>query len=446
MIKVVTFFTAGPPYDNGIKADLSAYNLKCLVEDQGHEFYAYSPESIKSLGADYLVREFSDDYKLPRNPGFHKIGFGGWKPFVIIDALSKSKKDDVAFYIDCNIAKYPDLRQKIANIKNLVDLALSKHDFFIARERMDQVLLAKHHSSNAQISSIGGGTDFSRNFPLLIANNVIARNSAAALEILHEWLICCSQEKLILPPGENDRDADFKWFCPEQGIINQVVARRIQCGKLPLDYPGIAIGRAFSPRAADNSHIKFMDARYLQNQNQRRFYFSNGQFHVLRKDPIVADSSLTSWKEIPISSHDWQAVGGACVTRHDENAFTIGDDETTGIHTLQTSNSLYEKSRIRMNILIEPEPSCDAMLCLSHSGGAGIVSVDHDGNIALLQNAVSAKASKTEEGFINLDVDFVNLAREIFLSLSSPTSHYKGQGKNHYKILGIKLTRSDLCL
>jgi len=220
-IKFVVFYTEGTPNDEGSDLTKVVRTVRSLVEEAGHEFDAYTPKRLYQMGAGELVKAYPDKYNLGNNPNTHKFGLFSWKPFTILHALSTMEKDDVIFYLDANIAKYPTLRLVIQSINTIINKALNFCDFYIGRELTEQVLKASDFCSIRQIEEIGGNSLFVQNFPLLIANNIIAKVSDFAFDILLDWLAMCRVKEYILPPTkEEEKSPNFKWFCADQSILN----------------------------------------------------------------------------------------------------------------------------------------------------------------------------------------------------------------------------------
>lgn len=259
-IKVITFHTEGFPHDDGLPLDQSMEDLKALVLSQGCEFEAYTPRKLRALGAEDLVQRYDDKYALPKNPGLHTIGMCAWKPFVLLHALQSMSKNDLVIYTDANIGKYPGLRVAMENIPEFVAGTGDVHDFFVGRECEDQRRKVAQHASGRQIVEIGGNTVFSCNFPMHIVNRIVSRNTPAAKEILLYWLALCRVQKFILPPLVGDHHEEYRWFCPEQSVLNLILANLIEEGQLPYYYSTIGFDRAGRRFVGDNSHLSCISA------------------------------------------------------------------------------------------------------------------------------------------------------------------------------------------
>jgi hypothetical protein len=259
-ITIVTFHSEGAPHDDGMSLQPQAAALRRIADGLDVGFEAYTPRRLRELGAVEVVRSFPDAYRMERNPGMHKIGFGTWKPFIILHTLSKLNDGDVAFYQDVNVAKYPGLAAKASSVRAMVDTALANTDFFIGRENVVSATpRACQYSSQAQLSVIGRNTLFTKNFPVLIANNIMARKSAIATDILLDWLALCMIDALILPPRTpQECPSEYRWYCAEQMVLNAVIARHIEEGLLPWYYPNLVYGRDALPVVPENMHVAWL--------------------------------------------------------------------------------------------------------------------------------------------------------------------------------------------
>ncbi|WP_145136553.1 hypothetical protein [Roseomonas gilardii] len=442
MIKFITFFTQGKPHDEGFPLTLAMLNMKSLVEDQGYVFDAYCPERIRSLGAGALVKVYPEEYRLPKNQGLHKIGFAAWKPFIILDAMKSIGEEDVVFYLDCNLPKYPAYREKISNIRNLVELASNIGDFFVARERPDQALKARYHSSKTQMEGIGSGSQFCYNFPLLIVNNVIAKKSQVSQEILTEWLINCAQHDYITPPEKKQQDAEFKWFCPEQAILNQIIARRIEEGVLSANYPGISVGRGFSPIRADEGHLDLLEDSFTHTAIKPS---PQNAPSLSSQTPIRGQQSCSRGEVyFNIAPSDWVTFDDATITLVDDNSFFLGDGNKERFHLIRATDKRFMNKRVNLRIVARPTEECSAGLHVHHLGHANVATVEKDGTISLLQNVITASCEKQKNGDLIAHFDFINKHEVLLIGLGKPSGFYAGLNKNHYLIKEVSFRGTDI--
>lgn len=265
-IKIITFHSEGHPHDEGLPLSDGAVELRKLVEGQGFSFDVYTPRRMRELNAEELIKRFDERYALRLNPSLHKIGMAAWKPFIMLHALQELNENDILIYSDSNTQKYPGLAKRLEDILAFVDETLAGHSFFVGRERPDQLIKAAHHSNARQILEIGCNTIFACNFPVHIVNRMVVKKQKESLKILLFWLALCMEERFILPPINGElTHPDFRWFCPEQSVLNMILANLVEEGNLPYYYAGIGIDRQGNLFHADNTHISGLSAPTLKS-------------------------------------------------------------------------------------------------------------------------------------------------------------------------------------
>jgi hypothetical protein len=109
---VATSYSEGPPYDHGLPLASSYQILRAAFVNSCEHFHGYSIRQIRSLlladgvtlGADY-TREFSAvaGYLRYPNTGYNTIGFGAFKPFVVLHVLERMLPNEVLLFMDCNV-------------------------------------------------------------------------------------------------------------------------------------------------------------------------------------------------------------------------------------------------------------------------------------------------------------------------------------------------------
>lgn len=274
-IKVISFYTEGEPYDGGANLRSGMYTFRQIAEESGYLFDSYTPARLEAMGAGIFSNPIPDEFESNSNKYYHKIGFMAWKSFIIYDALKDMDDGDVVFYLDSNIGKYPSLRNMIKDAKYISNTALENYDFYVGREFVDQSFPLIQFAHREVIDELGKGTDFVKHFPNLIVNNIICRKTRFSEDILLDWMSLCLIDRFLYIKNKSSLQYDdFKWSCPEQSVLNAIIARHIQEGLLPWNYPGICYGRENIPQITDNSHIKYLShEKYIPAQHRLREEF-----------------------------------------------------------------------------------------------------------------------------------------------------------------------------
>jgi hypothetical protein len=235
----VTFRTEGPPNDKGF--DL----LHCEEEmkknsNEFQTFEIYTPKRLRDAGFEQYVKEYPSCGVARSNPHCQNIGFFAWKPKIILEELLKVNDGDIVVYRDCNCKKYPSLND-FSNIQqhslNLLNIA--SFDFVIPREDSSNFLTLGKFCKTNVIKSLAKDVNFTRRFPLLIANHIIVRKSSVTVALVEEWLKHCENEEFIDGNVYGEMFPEFMWFTPEQGILGVIISNWIIDKKIPASYPGI---------------------------------------------------------------------------------------------------------------------------------------------------------------------------------------------------------------
>jgi hypothetical protein len=259
-IKLVLFFSEGSPHD---KAKPLAYANELMnnkYKDVFDEIISYSPRILKEMGYGEFCKEYKDAGVCSGPARQQMIGFCAWKPLIIKLELQKCDKDDIIVYHDINCLRYPmylkftDLKETILKI-----LEECKYDFFFPQEHNNQL---KRWCKLNVLMELGENHPFNHNFSQVCVNFMIAKNTQVTLDLLNEWQEACMNEKFI--DGETygyKQLKDFYFSCPEQSILNNILANWIRKGKNNIDihYPFICLdGRNI------NKYFPITDYSYLQ--------------------------------------------------------------------------------------------------------------------------------------------------------------------------------------
>lgn len=260
---VVTFLSEGPPHDNGLPLGDNRPIIEQATEGHVDHLAIYTPRILKQMGHNDLVQEYAESGLVSNNPGMSKIGFCAWRPQIILEELAKLADDDILIYRDGNIKRYPKLG-KFRFIRYLARHRLKQcgFDVFVARESEQKTL--KEHCKTNILRELGENHPFSFHFPILIANLIILRKSEKSTALMQQWLAAVKHTPWINGQQYGELDPSFKWSCPEQSILNTIIANWVRAGKydIPLDYPRrIQIRRklGITLKAKNFDYLKYLD-------------------------------------------------------------------------------------------------------------------------------------------------------------------------------------------
>jgi len=251
-IHYISFCSEGEPYDKGINLSNSKQILIDKLENTDIEYFFYSPRFLKENRYGEYVKEHANPGLVSMNPHMNLVGFCAWKPLIMLLQLEKMNDGDILVYRDCNCEKYGQLKD-FDDFHNTVDsiMKIVNFDFFIPIESPD-LKLGNHVKSNV-IRELAIDVEFTRNFPLLIANILICKKSAVTLQILEEWKTYCMKDEYINGEQYGELFPEFRWYTPEQGILGVLISNYVYEGRfnIPKNYPNLM----FSNRDIHNGII-----------------------------------------------------------------------------------------------------------------------------------------------------------------------------------------------
>lgn len=217
-------------------------------------YRAYNPDDMVSIGGTEFIRSFPDDHSMVLNPGLHKIGFGAYKPFLLLHELKSMQDGDVVIFRDVNVIKYPQYIDKLEEMRELANEILNDMegaDVFMPAEfgYNYTTLPLKWHCKGITIRELGNNEKYMYDVPLLIAHLIIVRKSTKSINLLTEWLEAVKNDRWISPiPNENPH-CEFRWHTTEQSIFSIICAKKAREGLLPFDFPKYGMDRTFCKKS-----------------------------------------------------------------------------------------------------------------------------------------------------------------------------------------------------
>lgn len=248
-IHFVSFYTEGPPYDLCTDMTLPASRYKESISPYVDSVHFFTPKELSLNEKTYkLVAPVEGATPNPYNPGVHNIGFLKWKPYIVLKALEEAGPNDIVYYRDANIAKYPSILDSVHETRSLLKMVLSLTDVFVPIENHPYLKMKKNvkreifedlgRYDHEYLESYGYNSSI-----------VICRKSELSMRIMREWLDGCMQDRLINYDTTKQQHPDYGWNVQEQSILNIVLKRNILNGNLPMKYPWYSLNmRHFTMR------------------------------------------------------------------------------------------------------------------------------------------------------------------------------------------------------
>jgi hypothetical protein len=241
MIKLVLFYSESEPFDKGINLTNEKNRMIERYKNDFDEIVEYSPRILKELGYDNFIKDYSNNNECVTNYKMDSIGCCAWKPLIVKLELEKANNNDIIVYHDINCSKYP-IYLTFIDVKNTIQKILKecRYDFFIPQE--ENIPLYKHCKTNV-IRELGENHNFNYNFGMLRVNFMIFKKTDISFKLLNEWIDACLVEKWINGKKYGEIHPEFLWHCPEQGILNNIIANWIRryTNNIPIHYPFLCI-------------------------------------------------------------------------------------------------------------------------------------------------------------------------------------------------------------
>ena len=270
---LVLFHSEGGDKDRGLPLTSEKNIMVESAKPHFDKISVYTPSIIKSTGYKYYVKERENTGLVSRNSGQQYIGFCAWKPLILLLELVKMKDGDILVYKDVNCTKVPAykdfsyIRQKVDSYLNHV-----KFDVFVPRnhEGWNEPFSNKYFCKTNIIRELGENHPFSYQYAGVCVYFMCIRKSAASMELLLEWLRACENEEWINGEQYGELQEGFQWSCPEQSILNVILANWIRKRKynIPVFFPNlIFIERDFN-RPSTNIDMNYLEYLWKPMENK----------------------------------------------------------------------------------------------------------------------------------------------------------------------------------
>lgn len=262
-IKLILFYSQGQPFDYGIDLTIQKNLMIQKYISEFDEIILYTPSILKNMGFDNYCNQYDDSGSIKFNYLQKNIGFSKWKPLICKIELLKSNPSDIIVYHDIDCFKYPNYL-KFYNVKNtILDIInLCNFDFFFPQEHNQPL---HKYCKKTVLYELGNNHPFNINFKQLCVNFIIFKNTPISITLLNEWIQCCLNERWINGVSYIPEEPYFNTHCPEQSILNNIIANWIKSNKFNINpkYPILSIGAS----RKINNYTKIYDFNYLKYLN-----------------------------------------------------------------------------------------------------------------------------------------------------------------------------------
>lgn len=279
-IHFITFYSQGPPHDNGLDLSQTEQNVRERVSPHVDSFTAYH---CKDLATDqefeWSVKDWTlvdkkyarhnDGWWSPHynkyvdiNNGCDKTGFYAWKATCILKKMREIPYGDIVYYHDGNFdkkidfprSKYP-YYEGINTWKLLINNLLQNIncDIFIPWEQNSTDQPIRPFCRKYCFEKLAEYTDYYTKYDCLWAGIIIMKKSKLSEKFLNDIIIALKDIELISNHPE-DKDPVLKWHTWDQPIWTIISRKYIKSGLFPINWPKYhIIQRIFDPKFVKQS-------------------------------------------------------------------------------------------------------------------------------------------------------------------------------------------------
>jgi len=219
-IHLVTFYSQGAPHDGGLPLTQAAQALCDAAAPHVDSCRAFSwAEVAAEVGA-----AWDASHAAASNPGYHAVGFGAFKPCILLRALAAAQDGEVVVYRDGNVAKYPQYLEGLhllrATVAHVFDALGPGCDVWMPAEDPG-ALRVRHHCkahvlrelAHDKVAAIGEQ-------PLLNAAVIFVRKTRAAEALLAAWAAAMARPDLAPNRPDPAPHPEFRWHTHDQAVLN----------------------------------------------------------------------------------------------------------------------------------------------------------------------------------------------------------------------------------
>jgi hypothetical protein len=238
-IYFLSFYTNGPPVDNGSPLGKVADEIKKTMSNYFTDVFMYDKSLLKSLdNSETVCNEFSES--LDRNINANFVGYFDFKPFLISHTLKNIPENSILVYHDSNFERNPQYWEtdwpNIFEISNRL-LKEVDSDIFVQFERD---IFVKEYVKTYTIDNIITNpveNQIVKNSFLINAARIIMKNTQFTRNFMKKYHELCQDKSLISKYPNPLPDQSFKWSCGDQDVLNCLVYKYILERKFKPEYP-----------------------------------------------------------------------------------------------------------------------------------------------------------------------------------------------------------------
>ena len=290
--KMISFYTQGKPFDNCLDLSKTTDKYKKVIYDYVDEVKFYNKLELQNnKDTEFMVKEYLNEPI--HNKCINLIGYQRWKPYIILDTLKKSNDNDIIYFRDSNIDKYPNILNGLEYTLKYLNLVLNETDIFAPVENIG-IIKMKQHIKIEVFEKIDKYPNNYLDDNLINSSIIILRKNEFVIKFITEWLEFCMDESLISSDYSNNQHPDFKWNTMEQSILNVLIKKYINQKLLPYKFPFYGITeRSFESKSIVRAlKVAILLCGEMRNFNNLELVKRNNQYLFTKYN---CDLFISTW-------------------------------------------------------------------------------------------------------------------------------------------------------
>ena len=215
-VHYITFLSKGEPYDKGLPLG----HLKEKLEDaHGPHFDRVTVYTTEDVPTEFRKEYDERIFETRFNPGYHNVGYGAFKPYLILKTLEETDCD-VVFWRDGNIDKVPSMLYGIEEFKELSVSILNSLSTDIFSPFENPNWMSGSTTPSVVFNKILGSVEsiYTR-YPQLNAALIVCKKTEYTKIFLQRWQYWM-QDKEFFYRNQPKLHSEYNMNCGDQGVFN----------------------------------------------------------------------------------------------------------------------------------------------------------------------------------------------------------------------------------
>lgn len=278
-VHFISFLTQGDPFDKGLPL---GHLKQRLIDEYSLHFDKVTIYTVDDVPAEFRREYDPEIFETRFNPGYHNVGYGAFKPWLILKTMKESDCD-IIYWRDGNIDKNPNMLVGKESVKDLSIEILNelKTDIFVPFENPNW-LIGNTTPSVVFDKILGSADDNYVKYPQMNAALIICKKTDYIKNLLTEWISWMKHDEFFYREQVNTH-SNCNMNCGDQGVLNTLLLREIRNGKLPQGWPFMG----YEVRQFTKDKLYKLQTHKIMNTvtvNEHTFFPEK-----LSKNPVIVD-------------------------------------------------------------------------------------------------------------------------------------------------------------